>query len=240
MHRSGPSLRYATSPLLASKTPAWRSKFIVAGIALGFAVLAGRAIDVQVIDHDFFQHQGEARYARTLELPASRGHILDRNGLILASDVPAPSIWAIPEDVDQDDPALAPRLRKLAELLGMPLAEITRKLGEDKSFVWLKRQVDDGVAKQIAALDIKGIYQRREYKRQYPEGEAAAHVAGFTNVEDVGQEGIELAFDKALSGKAGSRRVIKNRLGAIVEDMGEQVLPTDGQDIQLSLSLIHL
>ncbi|MDM0031856.1 penicillin-binding protein 2 [Variovorax sp. J22P271] len=235
MHRSGPSLRYATSPLLASKTPAWRSKLIVAGIALGFAVLAGRAIDVQVIDNDFFQHQGEARYARTLELPASRGHILDRNGLILASDVPAPSIWAIPEDVDQDDPALAPRLRKLAELLGMPLAEVSRKLGEDKSFVWLKRQVDDGVARQIAALDIKGIYQRREYKRQYPEGEAAAHVAGFTNVEDVGQEGIELAFDKELSGKAGSRRVIKNRLGAVVEDLGEQVPPVDGHDVQLSL-----
>lgn len=235
MHRSGPSLRYATSPLLASKTPAWRSQFIVAGIALGFAVLAGRAIDVQVIDNDFFQHQGEARYARTLELPASRGHILDRNGLILASDVPAPSIWAIPEDVDPNDPALAPRLRKLAELLGMPVAEVTRKLGEDKSFVWLKRQVDDGVARQIAALDIKGIYQRREYKRQYPEGEAAAHVAGFTNVEDVGQEGIELAFDKELSGKAGSRRVIKNRLGAVVEDLGEQVPPVDGQDVQLSL-----
>ena len=235
MHRSRPSLRYATSPLLASKTPAWRSKFIVAGIALGFAVLAGRAIDVQVIDNDFFQHQGEARYARTLELPASRGHILDRNGLILASDVPAPSIWAIPEDVDQDDPALAPRLRKLAELLGMPVAEVARKLGEDKSFVWLKRQVDDGVARQIAALDIKGVYQRREYKRQYPEGEAAAHVAGFTNVEDVGQEGIELAFDKELSGKAGSRRVIKNRLGAVVEDLGEQVPPVDGHDVQLSL-----
>jgi cell division protein FtsI (penicillin-binding protein 3) len=117
----------------------------------------------------------------------------------------------------------------------MPVAEVARKLGEDKSFVWLKRQVDDGVARQIAALDIKGIYQRREYKRQYPEGEAAAHVAGFTNVEDVGQEGIELAFDKELSGKAGSRRVIKNRLGAVVEDLGEQVPPVDGHDPQLSL-----
>ena len=235
MNRSGHSVRYAISPLLASKTPVWRSKFIVASIALGFAMLAGRAVYVQVIDNRFFQHQGEVRFARTLELPASRGHILDRNGLILASDIPAPSIWAIPEDVDLDDPAMAPKLKKLAELLGMPLADVSRKLAEDKSFVWLKRQVEDPIAKQIAALDIKGIYQRREYKRQYPEGEAAAHVAGFTNVEDVGQEGIELAFDKELSGKAGSRRVIKNRLGAIVEDMGDQVPPLDGQDIQLSL-----
>ena len=112
----------------------------------------------------------------------------------------------------------------------MPLAELDKKLeDEDKTFVWLKRQVDEPVAKQIAALDIKGIYQRKEYKRQYPEGEAAAHVVGFTNVEDHGQEGMELAFDKELAGRAGSRRVIKDRLGRVVEDVGEQVPPVDGQ-----------
>jgi cell division protein FtsI (penicillin-binding protein 3) len=233
--RTGPSVRYATSPLLASKTPVWRSKLIVAGIAFGFVLLAGRALFVQVLDNDFFQHQGEVRFERTLELPASRGHILDRNGLILASDIPAPSIWAIPEDVDREDPQNQAKLKKLAQLLGMPPAELNRKLAEDKSFIWIKRQVDDPVAKQIAALEIKGIYQRREYKRQYPEGEAAAHVAGFTNVEDVGQEGIELAFNSALSGKAGSRKVIKNRLGAVVEDVGDQIPPLDGQDVQLSL-----
>ncbi|HEY2254701.1 MAG TPA: penicillin-binding protein 2 [Variovorax sp.] len=235
MSRSGRSVQYATSPLLASKTPVWRSKFIVASIAFGFLILAGRAVYVQVIGNDFFQHQGEVRFERTLELPASRGHILDRNGLILASDIPAPSIWAIPEDVDREDPTVQAKLKKLAQLLAMPPADLSHKLEEDKSFVWLKRQVDDPVAKQIAALDIKGIYERREYKRQYPEGEAAAHVAGFTNVEDVGQEGIELAFNKELSGKAGSRRVIKNRLGAVVEDVGDQVPPLDGQDVQLSL-----
>ncbi|SEA90272.1 penicillin-binding protein 2 [Variovorax sp. YR216] len=236
MNRSGRSVQYATSPLLTSKTPVWRSKLIVAGIAAGFLVLAVRAFYVEVFDNQFFQHQGEVRFARTLELPANRGRILDRNGDILASDIPAPSIWAIPEDVDPADPAIQPKLKKLAELLGIPQAELTRKLdADDKSFVWLKRQVDEAVARQIAALDIKGIYQRREYKRQYPEGEAAAHVAGFTNVEDVGQEGIELAFDKELAGKTGSRRVIKNRLGAVVEDVGEQVPPIEGHDIQLSL-----
>ena len=118
----------------------------------------------------------------------------------------------------------------------MPLAELDKKLDdEDKTFVWLKRQVDEPVAQQIAALDIKGIYQRKEYKRQYPEGEAAAHVVGFTNVEDNGQEGIELAFNKDLAGSAGSRRVIKDRLGRVVEDVGEQVPPVDGQDLQLSI-----
>ncbi len=235
MSRSGRSVQYATSPLLASKTPVWRSKFIVASIAFGFLVLAGRAVYVQVIGNDFFQHQGEVRFERTLELPASRGHIIDRNGLILASDIPAPSIWAIPEDVDIVDPDNRARLRKMAQLLGVKPADLEKKLAEDKSFVWLKRQVDDPVAKQIMALDIRGIYERREYRRQYPEGEAAAHIAGFTNIEDVGQEGIELAFNQELSGKAGSRKVIKNRLGAVVEDVGDTVPPLDGQDIQLSL-----
>ena len=229
---SGRSIRYTSSPLLASKTPVWRSKFIVAGIAIAFSVLAARAAYVQVIGNAFFQRQGEVRFARTLELPANRGRILDRNGLILASSVPATSIWAIPEDVDRD-PA---KLKKLAQLLDMPMAELSRKLkDEDKTFVWLKRQLDIPVGQQIAALKINGIYTREEYKRQYPEGEAAAHVVGFTNVEDAGQEGVELTFNKDLAGRAGSRRVIKDRFGRVVEDVGEQVPPVDGRDLQLSI-----
>ncbi|MCJ0761971.1 peptidoglycan D,D-transpeptidase FtsI family protein [Variovorax terrae] len=226
------SVLYASSPLLASKTPVWRSKFIVAAIAIGFVGLAARAAYVQVIGNEFFQRQGEVRFARTLELPANRGRILDRNGLILASSVPAPSIWAIPEDVERD-PA---KFKQLARLLDMPLADLNKKLeDEDKTFVWLKRQVDEPVAQQIQALGIKGIYMRKEYKRQYPEGESAAHVVGFTNVEDNGQEGVELAFNKELAGRAGSRRVIKDRLGRVVEDVGEQVPPVDGKDLQLSI-----
>ncbi len=226
------SVLYTSSPLLASKTPVWRSKLIVSGIALAFAGLAGRAAYVQVFGNDFFQRQGEVRFARTLELPANRGRILDRNGLILASSVPAPSIWAIPEDVDGSKAQLA----ELARLLQMPASELTKKLAdEDKNFVWIKRQVDESVAQKIQALGIKGIYQRKEYKRQYPEGEAAAHVVGFTSVEDQGQEGMELAFDKDLAGRAGSRRVIKDRLGRVVEDVREQVPPVDGKDLQLSI-----
>ncbi|MFC5609428.1 peptidoglycan D,D-transpeptidase FtsI family protein [Variovorax soli] len=230
------SVRYTTSPLLASKTPVWRSKFIVAAIALGFVVLAARAAYVQVIGNAFFQRQGEVRYARNLELPANRGRILDRNGLLLASSVVAPSIWAIPEDVERDDPEVRAKLKQVAKLLEMPQKDFDKKLqDEDKTFVWIKRQVDLPIAQQIAALNIKGIYQRREYKREYPEGESAAHVVGFTNVEDNGQEGIELFFDKQLSGKAGTRRVIKDRLGRVVEGVGETVPPTDGKDIQLSI-----
>jgi cell division protein FtsI (penicillin-binding protein 3) len=229
-------IRYGSSPLLASPTPVWRSKFIVASIAFGFVLLAARAAYVQIFDNDFFQHQGVVRYQRTLELPANRGRILDRNGLILASDMPAPSIWAIPEDIERDDPATLDKLRQAAKLLGMPQKDFDKKLeDEDKSFVWIKRQVDEPVARQVAALNIKGVYLRRDYRRQYPEGEAAAHLAGFTNVEDIGQEGVELAFNQELAGKSGSRHVIKDRLGHIVEDTEDQVPPTAGHDIQLSI-----
>jgi cell division protein FtsI (penicillin-binding protein 3) len=229
---SGRVVAYSSSPLLASRTPVWRSKLIVAGVALAFLGLAGRAAWIQVFGNDFYVKQGEVRFARTLELPAYRGRILDRNGLLLASSVPVPSIWAMPEDVERD-PA---RLGQLARLLEMPLPQLMKRLDEDdKSFVWLKRDVDEGVAREVAALDLKGIYQRKEYRRQYPEGEAAAHIVGFTNVEDKGQEGVELAFEKQLAGRAGSRRVIKDRLGRIVEDVGEQVAPVNGKDIQLSI-----
>src|SRR4030095_13134583 len=110
----------------------------------------------QVIDNDFFQRQGEVRYARNLELPANRGRILDRNGLLLASSVVAPSIWAIPEDIERADPEGKAKLRQVARLLQMPQKDFDKKLeDEDKTFVWIKRQVDEPIAKRIAALNIK-------------------------------------------------------------------------------------
>ena len=226
------SIRYTASPLLTSRTPVWRSKLVVSALALGFVGLGARAAYIQVFNNDFFQRQGEVRYSRTLELPANRGRILDRNGLILASSVPSPSIWAIPEDVELDEAQRA----NLAKLLELPLAELNKKLtDEDKSFVWLKRHVEPERAKQIAQAGFKGIYQRTEFKRQYPEGEAAAHVVGFTNVEDKGQEGIELLYNSTLLGRAGSRHVIKDRLGQSVEQVGESVPPVAGKDVQLSI-----
>ena len=226
------SIRYTASPLLTSRTPVWRSKLVVSALALGFVGLGARAAYIQVFNNDFFKRQGEVRYSRTLELPANRGRILDRNGLILASSVPSPSIWAIPEDVELDEAQRA----NLAKLLELPLAELNKKLAdEDKSFVWLKRHVEPERAKQIAQAGFKGIYQRTEFKRQYPEGEAAAHVVGFTNVEDNGQEGIELLYNSTLLGRAGSRHVIKDRLGQSVEQVGESVPPVAGKDVQLSI-----
>ena len=226
------SVRYSSSPLLASKTPVWRSKFIVAAIALGFAVLAARAAHVQIFGNAFFQRQGEVRFVRTLELPASRGRIMDRNGLILASNIPAASIWAIPEDVN----ATPAQLKELAQLLEIPFTELSSKLGnEDKSFVWLKRQVEEPVAKRITELGLKGIHQDSGFKRQYPDGEATAHVIGFTNIENTGLDGMELTFEKHLLGRSGSRRVIKDGKGRVVEDIRDKVPPVDGKDLQLSL-----
>jgi cell division protein FtsI (penicillin-binding protein 3) len=178
------SVLYTSSPLLASKTPVWRSKFIVAAIAVGFVGLAGRAAWVQVFGNDFFQRQGEVRFARTLELPANRGRILDRNGLLLATSVAAPSIWAIPEDVD----APPEKLAQLARLLEMPLPDLRKKLAdEDKTFVWLKRQVDEAVAKADRCAGCEGYLPAQGLQASsIPEGEAAAHIVGFTNVEERG------------------------------------------------------
>ena len=225
------SVTYATSPLLAAKTPPWRSKLLVGLVGAGFCVLLGRALYVQVLNSAFFQRQGEIRYARTLVLPASRGRILDRNGLILASSVPAPSLWAIPKDFGAD----AGQRRQLSKLLGMTPIELDGRLDASPNFVWLSRQIDDELARSALALKVKGLHEVREYKRRYPEGEAAAHVVGFTNIEDKGQEGIELAFQKELVGRNGTRRVIKDRLGKVIEDIGDSAAPVDGRDIRLSI-----
>ena len=225
------SVVYSTSPLLASKTPPWRSKFLVALLGLAFCVLLGRAVYVQIIGSEFFQKQGEIRFARKLELPASRGRIVDRSGQILAASVPAPSLWVLPKDFEADPAQRRQRSRRL----GMTPAELDQRLDDNPNFVWLRRQVDEQIAKDVVALNLKGIHQVREYKRKYPEGESTAHVVGFTNAEERGQEGIELAFEKELAGRGGSRRVIKDRLGRVVEDIGDSVAPVDGHDVQLSI-----
>jgi cell division protein FtsI (penicillin-binding protein 3) len=231
---AAPSARrvaYAASPLLAAKTPPGRSRFVVAMVALGFAVLVGRAAYIQVIGTEFYQQQGEARYARTLELPASRGRIVDRNGAILATSISTPSIWAIPKSLDAGRPERA----RLAKSLGMTTAELDKRLAENPNFVWLRRQVDESRWLEVKALGLKGVYQVAEYRRQYPEGEAAAHVVGFTNVEDQGLEGVELAFQNDLQGRDGSRAVLRDRLGRVVEDIGEQLDPVNGRDIELAI-----
>jgi cell division protein FtsI (penicillin-binding protein 3) len=223
---------FSSSPVLAVTLPAWRSRVVLFLLFAAFLALAGRALWLQGISTEFLQKQGESRYARTLELPATRGKITDRNGQILASSIPVKAIWAIPDDVQQ---APKEKLRELARLLEMNERDLRKKLDSDRNFVYLKRQVEQETADKIAALKIPGVEARKEYKRFYPEGEAMAHVVGFTNIEDAGQDGMELASQKNLAGKTGSRRVIKDRLGRIVEDIEAVSEPHDGKDLALSI-----
>jgi cell division protein FtsI (penicillin-binding protein 3) len=223
---------YATSPLLASKTPNWRSRFLVAAVALGFVGLLLRAAQIQLVKPEYFQKEGEKRYAHTLEVPATRGRVLDRSGQLLATSVPVPSVWAIPKDLK----ATPAQRSALAKLLGMDTTELDRRLASGgSSFAWLRRQIDTETWTQIEQLGIKGVYQSREFRRRYPEGESAAHVVGFTNLEDQGLEGVELAFQRQLQGRNGSRGVVKDRLGRVIEDMGAHIPPADGNDIALSI-----
>lgn len=209
-----------------------RSKVVLGLVFFAFCCLLLRALWLQGLSTDFLQKQGESRYARTLVMPAIRGRILDRNGHVLASSMEVKAIWAIPEDV-----AAAPKdkLNELATLLDLPMETLTQKLSSDKSFVYLKHQVDVEVADKIMALNIPGIQTKKEYKRYYPEGEVMSHIVGFTNAEDKGQEGVERAYQEELSGENGSRRVIKDRLGRIVEDLQDTKEPVDGKDLMLSI-----
>jgi len=225
-------MAFSKSPVLAVRLPDWRSRVMLFVLFAAFAALGLRALWLQGMSTGFLQKQGKSRYERTLELPATRGKIMDRNGEVLASSLPVKAVWAIPEDVLASPPE---KLTELARLLEMPEAELRKKLDSDRTFVYLKRQVEMDVIAKIEKLKISGIDTRKEYKRFYPQGEVMSHMVGFTNVEDVGQEGMELAQQKSLVGAPGSRKVIKDRLGRIVEDLGYSREPHDGKDLTLSV-----
>lgn len=207
---------------------------MVAG-ALGLCSLAlvGRAVDLQLIDNDFYQKQGNARFLRDIEIPVSRGMITDRNGEPLAVSSPVESVWADPQEL-MKNPA---RLPELAKALGVPTDYLTRKVSQraGKEFMWLKRRISPVAAKKIVALDIPGVASQREFRRFYPQGEAMAHVLGFTDIDDRGQEGLELAFDDWLRGTPGSKRVIRDNRGRIVENVDLIKTAQPGKDLTLTI-----
>ncbi len=207
----------------------WRSKFIVVLVFGAFAALAGRALWVQVVNRDFYIDQGQKRYQRTIELDATRGRIVDRNGSMLAVSLATYEIWASPKLLDEA--ALPP----LSKLLDLPLAELRRRLSGDKTFVLLKRQVDADTAGHLSKLGLAGITQIADSKRFYPEGESAAHVVGFTDIEDNGQEGVELAANEQLLGVPGHREVIRDRLGRVVSETRPLVPAQNGETIHLTI-----
>jgi len=214
------------------KLPAWRRRLLLIGLLLGFAGLFARGIYLQSLHKEFLQQKGDARYSRTLELQAHRGKITDRNGELLAISSPVESVWASPPDVK-----ITPEQKvKLAQLLGIKNKEVDKKLANlQRGFVYLKRRVAPDLAAKVMSLRIPGIFLQREYKRFYPAGDVTAHIVGFTDINDKGQEGFELAQNALLSGKAGSRKVIKDRQGRIVEDLEDVKVPQDGHDLVLSI-----
>ena len=214
------------------RLPVSRARFVLASLLAAFAMLGARSVYLQAMKTDFLQGKGEARYSRVLEIPATRGRVMDRNGEALAVSTPVKSVWAIPSDVNLS----APDGKKLARLLGMEPADLDRRLnGGASDFVYLKRQIAPETAEAIEALQLKGIHQQREFRRYYPGGEVTAHVVGFTGIDDAGQEGVELAHQETLGGKAGSRRVIKDRLGHVVEDVESIQAAQAGADLTLAI-----
>ncbi|GAA4853573.1 penicillin-binding protein 2 [Luteimonas vadosa] len=223
------------------KKPRGRARFnlrgrlmLVAG-TLGACALAlvWRTADLQLVDNAYYQRKADARFLREIPIPTSRGMITDRNGEPLAVSSPVDTVWGNPQELLK-----APdRLPALAEVLGVPVEHLTRKLTQraDKEFVYLKRRINPAEAQRILARKIPGVFSQREFRRFYPQGEALAHVLGFTNIDDLGQEGVELAFDEWLRGKPGAQKIIRDRRGRIVEHVDLVRAAEPGKDLVLSI-----
>jgi cell division protein FtsI (penicillin-binding protein 3) len=224
---------FSTTPNLVLRLPMWRSRLMLFLLFFVFMMLLLRAFWIQGPGNEFYEAKGVRGTQRELELPASRGKILDRNGQVIATSLEAKSVIAYNDTVPDD--LSADKIKKLASLLKMSEAELRKKLKEERKQVFLKRQVEPAIAQQIKQLEIPGIGLNNEYRRFYPEGEAMAHVVGFTNVEDRGQEGMELSRQKELAGHPGQRRVVVDRLGRVVEEMAILQLPQNGKDLNLSI-----
>ncbi|HEX7233775.1 MAG TPA: penicillin-binding protein 2, partial [Nitrosospira sp.] len=185
--------------------PAGRSRLLAALLMLGMVALIGRAAYLQGMHKDFLQEKGESRYSRVLEMSAHRGMITDRHGEPLAISTPVESVCSSPQDVN----ATPEQLRKLASLIELDVEDLRKRLDSRpdrprRDFVYLKRHLSPEVAAKIVELNITGVFLKREYRRFYPAGELAAHIVGFTDIDDKGQEGIELAFQDELAGNPGS------------------------------------
>ncbi|MFZ2628314.1 MAG: penicillin-binding protein 2, partial [Rugosibacter sp.] len=225
------SIKFSHSPLLSQRLPRWRQRLVLVLLLGSFCVLIGRAFYLQGINSEFLGDKGKARFERVLDIPATRGRITDRHGAVLAVSTPVQSLWAIPEDA-QLTPA---QTRNLATLLEMNVRDMNRKLASEREFVYLKRQMPPALADKVMAMKLPGVHEQTEYRRYYPSAEVVAHMVGFTGVEETGQEGVELALNAPLTGKPGSRRVIKDRRGNVVEDVGSVHPPVEGRDMALAL-----
>lgn len=219
-----------TAPLI----PEWRSRLVLGLLLICLLTLVSRAIYLQALNKDFLQQQGQSRYERVIEQSMQRGNIKDRHGEILAVSAPVKSVWIDPKIV-REAQATPEQIRQLSGLLEMSAGDIKERVYSNKRFVYLKRKLSPEKADKIAALNIKGLYFKHEFYRYYPSRELAAHILGFTDVDGRGQEGMELAWQDMLTGEDGKRRVIKDRIGRIVEDVEQIQSPKPGQDVVLSI-----
>jgi cell division protein FtsI (penicillin-binding protein 3) len=213
----------------------WRHWLVLAALGAGGVALLARAVYLQVIDQEFLEKQGDARILRVAKLSANRGMILDRNGEALAVSTPVDTVWADPRklaEVPQDFPRLAKALDRDPQWLAR---RVTSSL--DREFVFLARHMRPSDAAKVKALGIPGVDTLREYRRYYPAGEVTGHLLGFTNVDDVGQEGLELAYDQWLGGEPGAKRVMRDSLGRTIEDIERIKAPRPGQDLRTSIDL---
>ena len=213
--------------------PATRLYAFLVFLLLCSVALVARAVNLQVVDTEFLQDQGEARYLREVTVPTRRGNILDRNGEPLAVSTPVDSVWVNPRELLQSPEDIEP----LAQALGVEADEIERRLTQRsaREFVWLRRRLHPDVAAEIKSLNLHGVFLQKEYRRFYPAGEVASHVIGFTNIDDVGQEGLELAYNDWLQGKPGEKRVIRDRLGRTVEHVEVIRESVPGRDLTLTI-----
>ncbi|MEN6630270.1 MAG: penicillin-binding protein 2 [Sulfuricella sp.] len=218
------------TPML--KLPVERSYILIGLVLAWFLALLIRAFYLQGMDNHFLRQKGDERSRRVIELTAHRGMITDRNGEPLAISTPVESVWVSPKDFE-----ITPeRIRQLGKILEMSEADVkSRFTRSQRDFIYLKRQVPPETAERVMQVNAPGVFLQREYRRYYPAGEVVAHILGFTGVEDNGQEGLELTYQKWLAGKPGNRHVIKDRLGHIVEDVESVQPPQDGHDLAISI-----
>lgn len=230
--RIAPNGRFASPRLLQTRAQLWRSRLLYGALGAAFLALGARSLYLQTMSQPFLQAKGAQTYERTLELPANRGRIVDRNGVELASSLPAAAISLATRQLDTADP----RLMDIAHLLGMEPADLSRRITQSESpYITLRHQVDQDTAERIRALRVRGVVVEPEFKRVYPQGEMAAQLVGFTNFEHVGQEGLELSFQQYLTGRPGSRRVVRDGGGQVIAALDQVREPRDGRDLKLTI-----
>ncbi len=212
-------------------TARWRLNLVVVALVLLLSSLVGRVVYLQVAEQQFLINQGQIRSSRELDVGAHRGMIMDRQGTPLAVSTPVVSLWGDPRQLDYDD------LPRVAEAAGVNLDTLQQRHGIHRAFFYVARQMPPETAEAILDLNIPGLYGRQEYKRYYPAGEVTAHMLGFTNIDDHGQEGLELAYNDMLSGRSGRNLVLQSLNGQVVRHVETLEAPEPGQDLHLTIDL---